>query len=57
MEYVQAYNYPCQNVEVNQVHTSFEKWRSLLKIEEPVDQENNVDFLDLSYQTVPSMPL
>jgi hypothetical protein len=41
--------------EVNKVHTSAEKWRFLQKTKEPIDQENNVEFPYLSYQTVPSM--
>jgi hypothetical protein len=37
------------------VHTSTEKWRFLQKTEELVDQENNAEALDLSYQIVPSV--
>ena len=54
MEWVEAYDQPCQINEVNQGHTFTKKWKSLVKIEGHVSWSNyNAKDQGLSYQIAP----
>ena len=54
MEWVEAYDQPCQRNEVNQGHTFTRKWKSLVNIERHVSWLNyNTKDQGFSYQTTP----